>query len=364
VWRTAQQRGREPFLLTPGLRLERLPAVRGGWDMYAVHAFAWMRAMAQAVARHRRDWSAALVIDSGIASHWFYECCRRAGIPTAAYIRGNARTSLENVDRYRHGTRRLYRWAMRWWYPWSESRMARSSPVVIDNDLLAADLKLKGADVRMIVAALARRHHVVSQPPEPSIQPQPLRICWVGRMVRLKGLHVLLDALSQLARAGIAFEVDLIGPGDADYVRELQASSNAPELRGKVRFPGAVPWGDALFEYLDRAELFVLPSFTEGTPKSVTDAMARGLVVIASRVGGIARLVEDGNTGFLVAPQGAKELFERLHLLALDPGLRRRLAVSTLKKVRGLTLDEQLPILVKAMLDAAARKSTEVGVAV
>jgi glycosyltransferase involved in cell wall biosynthesis len=262
--------------------------------------------------------------------------------------------SIANIDRYQTGFLRMWRWAMEHWYPWSESRMARYSPVVVDNDPLAAKLRQQGADVRMIVASLVRPHHLASRPPQVSIQPQPLRICWTGRMVRLKGLHVMLDALSELHAAGIEFQVDFIGHGDESYIRELKTRAARPDLGGKVRFLGPVPWGNGLFEHLDRAEVFVLPSFTEGTPKTVTEAMARGLVVVASRVGGLARVVEDGTTGFLVSPGNPQELAERLRTIALDPDLRLRMAAATLKKVSRLTMDEQLPILVTALKDAAA----------
>jgi len=348
--------GRDRIDLGPRVHLERLAPVHSGLDLYFCRLPAWMVGIARTVARHRNTWSSALVIDSGPASHWFFECCHRAGIPTAIYTRGDASASITHIDRYQSGIRHLWRWCMGHWYPWSESRMARCSPLVTDSDLLAARLRAQGADVRLIVASLVRPHHLASRPPEASLQPQPLRICWIGRMVRLKGLHVLLEALSMLARDAIAFSVDLVGHGDESYVRELQARASCPDLDGKVRFLGPAQWGDGLFKRLDRSEVFVLPSFTEGTPKTVTEAMARGLVVVASRVGGLARLVADGETGFLVSAGDPCELSERLRALALNPDLRRRMAANTLKKASGLTMDEQLPILVTALKNAAAAR--------
>lgn len=354
VERNSRRRGRDSLSLVPGLKLERMPAIGSGKEMYVRLLPAWIAAIACSVFRHRQEWSAALVIDSGPPSYWFFACCRRAGIPTVAYIRGNAMASIANIDRYQTGFLRLWREAMEHWYPWAESRMARFSPVVVDNDPLAAELRQQGADVRTIVASLVRPYHLASRPPEASLQPQPLRMCALGRMVRLKGLHVLLEALSRLGAAGIQFQMEFIGHGDEAYIQELKARAAQPDLNGRVRFLGPVPWGSGLFEHLDRSEVFVLPSFTEGTPKTVTEAMARGLVVVASRVGGLTRLVDHGKTGFLVSPGDAQELAERLHTVALDPGLRQRMAAAALKQVSGLTMDEQLPILVTALKDAAA----------
>jgi glycosyltransferase involved in cell wall biosynthesis len=357
VERDSKSRGRDTFDLVPGMNLERLPAIRDGWDMYMRRLPAWAAAITRSVLRHRHEWSAALVIDSGPPSHWFFECCRRAGIPTVAYIRGSAIASIANIDRYQTGYLRMCRLAMERWYPWSGSRMASYSPVVVDNDPLAAELRRQGGDVRLIVASLVRPHHLSSHPPQASVQPQPMRICWTGRMVRLKGLHVMLEAVSMLGAAGIEFQVEFIGHGDESYIRELKSRAAQPDLYGKVRFLGPAQWGDGLFELLDRSEVFVLPSFTEGTPKTVTEAMARGLVVIASRVGGLARLVDEGETGFLVSAGDPVELFQRLRAAALDPDLRRSMAVKTLKKAAGLTMDAQLPILVTALKDAAATRS-------
>ncbi len=128
-----------------------------------------------------------------------------------------------------------------------------------------------------------------------------LRVISVGRLEREKGHHVLVDSianLSQEQRAAIA--VQIVGDG-----RELQRLREQVKLLGledTIELPGVVEYGRPLFELLDKADLFVLPSLTEGMPRALLEAMARGLPAVGCRAGGIAELLEDDQ---LVPPKDA-----------------------------------------------------------
>jgi glycosyltransferase involved in cell wall biosynthesis len=93
------------------------------------------------------------------------------------------------------------------------------------------------------------------------------------------------------------------------------------------RVPGALGFvpHDELERLYDRAAIVVLPSYREGLPLCVIEAMAHGRPVVATKVGGIPELVEDGVTGFLVEPGDAAALRRALQRLLDDPMLRRRL---------------------------------------
>ena len=99
-----------------------------------------------------------------------------------------------------------------------------------------------------------------------------------------------------------------------------------------MTFAGRLPEEDTLAE-IARADLLVLPSFMEGLPIVLMEAMAVGVPVIASRVAGIPELVEDDETGLLFTPSNWDELASRIDLLLGDEALRRRLAESAKAKV-------------------------------
>ena len=120
-----------------------------------------------------------------------------------------------------------------------------------------------------------------------------------------------------------SFEAVIVGEGPdrPDWRRRSRLS----DLSGRVRLAGErhdVP------QLLAAADVFVLASASEGLPVSVLEAMAAGLPVVASRVGGVPEQVSDGETGLLVEPGDPNELAAALHRLTVDPSLRRRLGVA------------------------------------
>ena len=147
------------------------------------------------------------------------------------------------------------------------------------------------------------------------------RILAVGRLKAPKDFPTLVRALGELPPD--SFEAVIVGDGPdrPGLEEEIQARG----LAGRVRLAGErrdVP------ELLADADVFVLPSRSEGHPVSVLEAMAAGLPVVASRVGGVPEQVSDGETGLLVAPGDPLELAAALGRLAADPSLRRRLGAA------------------------------------
>jgi glycosyltransferase involved in cell wall biosynthesis len=147
-------------------------------------------------------------------------------------------------------------------------------------------------------------------------------VLYIGRLVPEKGQAVLLDAVSQLAARGVAVELQLAGEGSLRP--ELERAAARLGIAERVFFLGAVGQEElrALYE---RASIFCLPSFAEGVPVVLMEAMAMGLPVVTTRIAGIPELVEDGQSGILVAPGRADELADSLAGLLEQPELRQSL---------------------------------------
>jgi glycosyltransferase involved in cell wall biosynthesis len=117
-------------------------------------------------------------------------------------------------------------------------------------------------------------------------------------------------------------EAHLMIVGDGDQRTRLEELTEAYGLYRRVRFIGAV--SDTV-RYLQACDVYVQPSFTEGLPISVLEAMACGLPVLATAVGGVTDLVEDGKNGMLIPPHDQESLTEGLRVLLSDPRLRTSL---------------------------------------
>ena len=148
------------------------------------------------------------------------------------------------------------------------------------------------------------------------------RVLYVGLLTPRKGVLDLLTASRMLAEEGLEHELLLLGgtPDEGPQAAEpvLAAAEGAATLLG-TRLPEEMPAAYA------EGDVFCLPSWWEAMPLSVLEAMASGLPVVASDVGDVARLVEDGVSGYVVPARSPDELAGALRKLLDDPGLRRRM---------------------------------------
>lgn len=149
-----------------------------------------------------------------------------------------------------------------------------------------------------------------------------VRALFLGSVGPRKGAFDLLEAMGYLKSSGCSLQVWIAG----DEEREgdlLRASTRLEELRLKdlCELLGTVR-GEKKAELLSKASLFILPSYDEGLPMAVLEAMAAGLAVVSTPVGGIPEVVRDGYNGFLVPPGDIDALVEKLLILASDPDLR------------------------------------------
>ena len=147
----------------------------------------------------------------------------------------------------------------------------------------------------------------------------PPTVLYAGRFSEEKNLDVLIEAAGKLA-SRIPFRLMLIGDGDRRAALEAQAGS----LRLAVDFRRFVDHREMPF-MMAGADVFVLPSRTEGHPKILLEAMSSGLACVASAVPGNRALVDDGRTGVLVAPGDAGALAEALERVLVDADERRDL---------------------------------------
>lgn len=152
----------------------------------------------------------------------------------------------------------------------------------------------------------------------PPAEPGP-DVAFAGVLAPVKGVHVLLDALARVNRRRNPTTLWLMGePVNRAYAGALRRQTEQLGLGWVVRFLGPLPQ-PALATRLASATLLALPSLSEGLARVLLEAMAAGRPVIASRVGGIPEVVQDGVTGFLVPVGDDEALAERILWLVAHP---------------------------------------------
>jgi glycosyltransferase involved in cell wall biosynthesis len=172
----------------------------------------------------------------------------------------------------------------------------------------------------VVVSDVRLTDEVFARPRTFPTAPKPIRLVHVGNMEQpYKGHEYLLKSIAICKQNGVAVKATLVGEGRQRPA--FEEMSRQLGLEREVGFKGAVAWGPLLFELLDAADLFVMCSLTEGLPKALLEAMARGLPAVGSRVGGIPELL---SAEVLVPPADERRLAEKIMSLARDPeGLTR-----------------------------------------
>ena len=201
----------------------------------------------------------------------------------------------------------------------------------------------------IIVYNTVDQHRFSPNPPEPARVSLGLPVdenilLYVGDLKPEKRCDDLLRAF-----AGVGGECHLLILGDGPLRRELESLATALGIREKVSFIGRLPHSSKLLPiYYNASDIFVLASITEGHSLALLEALASGLPIVATSVGGNVETIDDGRNGILVNPGDVSGLQKALESLLNDVGLRARMRVaardSSLLKFSG---DEQVERIVR-----------------
>jgi len=159
---------------------------------------------------------------------------------------------------------------------------------------------------------------------------QPIEVLCVGRLVATKGQLILIQAAKEVIQKGYDLRIRFIG-GGPDF-SALQEQTKREGLQDKISFTGPLSQEKVKEAYLT-ADLFVLPSFAEGIPVSLMEAMASGVPCISTFVCGIPELIRHEVDGLLTVPSCTEELSNAIITLIQQPALRESYALSARNRV-------------------------------
>ena len=153
----------------------------------------------------------------------------------------------------------------------------------------------------------------------------------VGRLSSEKGHRYLIDAVSKISRKApdLKMQVLIAGKGPAD--KKLQRQVNKKGLDERVKLVGHCPDVSEMFSI---ADLFVLPSLSEGSPNVLLESMAARVPIVATNVGGVPEHVSDGESAILVPPRDSESLAAAMTQLLFDRSRAAQLASAAFEKAR------------------------------
>lgn len=156
----------------------------------------------------------------------------------------------------------------------------------------------------------------------------------VSTLGSVKGVTYLIEAMAHLIQTEPKARLILVGDGPERAKLELLVSDL--HLSEFVTFAGRIQNNEVPI-YMAASNVFVLPSLSEGIPIVILEAMAAGLPIVATNVGGIPSLVEEGKNGFLIDPQNAEQIANKVSLVLADPALSDRMVINNKGKAQQYT---------------------------
>jgi glycosyltransferase involved in cell wall biosynthesis len=211
--------------------------------------------------------------------------------------------------------------------------------IMVQGAELAERYDADRANVLTTTVSAIREQHVVGAPPDRDWS-GVVELLTVGRLEPEKNPFLFLDVVARLEgeRPG-RFRLTWVGRGPLEEAVKGEARRRGIEDR--IVFAGYVPFDGGLLDLYRRADAFVHVSLSEGMPMVLIEALAAGIPVVATDVGGVRAAMADGATALLVPPADAEGLVQAIIRLSDDAELRRGLAVRGLERARQMTLEAE-----------------------
>jgi glycosyltransferase involved in cell wall biosynthesis len=189
-----------------------------------------------------------------------------------------------------------------------------------------------GVDIKKFQPAVDKRKVKVSM----GLNPDDLAIVSVGRLYARKGLFTLIESMPDIIKKFSKAKFIISGKGQSDEMDKLNVHAERLGVRGNIVFTGYTPDRE-LPKLYQAADVFAFSTFYEHHPFAVLEALATGLPVVTTTVGGIPETIESGKNGYLVEPFNPRQFSEKILRLLENPSEAQEMG----KKARQ-TVEQQL----------------------
>lgn len=251
-----------------------------------------------------------------------YACARLRRKPVVIDMQGDLEAQYER-GQYRGVSGWLARAGV-WFFERTTQWMVDRSTTMTQGPALLQKYGRRSARIADIPFSPVSQKLIVDR--SDTCQGSSVRVLFVGNLLEKKGVFVLLDAVKELRARLPRFVVTYVGTGPC--ATELAGRVAAEGLSEWVELRGGLFREEELLDAYDEADVFVLPSYAEGFPRVIFEAMARGVPVVSTRVSGMKGLLADGTDAILIEPGSPRQLADAIQAVVEDGVLRRRLIVN------------------------------------
>jgi glycosyltransferase involved in cell wall biosynthesis len=298
----------------PNLAVAPLP-----FFMTHAQAYARLRQITRVFRAHADSLDVVIARNTAPLAWVLWRLTRKRGVPFFYHFASDPFEVIARSPRY--GT--LYRLFARTGYGVEfalQKRIMRAGFSFANGRAVAERLRRVTPNVEAVISSSLLESDYHER--EDSCTGSPVRLLFVGGLRPGKGLDRLVAAVGLLTKSGRNVELNVVGDGELRGTLEAQARGLG--IAGRVRFSGHAVMGPDLNAHYNAADLFILPSLSEASPRAVLEALGHSLPVIATDVGNVADLLDGGRRGVLLPEPTPEALAAAIERLIDDGDFRRR----------------------------------------
>jgi glycosyltransferase involved in cell wall biosynthesis len=235
------------------------------------------------------------------------------------------------------------------YYQWLQNKMIRNSDLIANSIELGNENKKRARSIHLVKTTTISKETFFYR--SDTFQYATKRILFTGRINFQKGLRELISAIAILDNSP-SYSIDIVGweePGKFSYTNALKDLAKEKGISTQLHFHGKKKVGEELNQFYRNADLFVLPTYHEGFPRTIWEALANGLPVIASKVGSIPHYLSNKENALLIEPKHVTAIVEAIKQLESDPDLRKKIIKNGYEIVETVTLEEQTKLLINIL---------------
>lgn len=281
---------------------------------------------------------------SPLAPHLFKKL--KTKVPIYPMLVGNYVKGLKDLQQ--PFIRKIAIIVLTYYYQWLHNNMVRSSNIFVNSGELLEENKNLAKHITLVKTTTLSKESFYAR--EDTCQNSPIKLLFTGRINFQKGLRELVDAMSQLK--SYPLELHIVGweeKGIFSYVDALKQLANEKGLGDKLFFHGKKQIGHELNAYYKQADIYVIPSYHEGFPRTIWEALAHSLPVVATTVGSIPFYLKNREQALLIPPQQVQPLVTALKELITNATLRQHLITQGYEFTQEITLDKQAQLLINQL---------------
>lgn len=232
---------------------------------------------------------------------------------------------------------------------WQQFKAIRHALVFVNNGLIYSELKHKVRNIQLIRTTTLRDSDFFQR--ENTCNSDVVNLLYVGRLDLSKGLMEMIFSINIIRSKGINVYLHIVGwedKGSTDVTKLLWQQVETLDLVNRVIFHGKKRVGEELNYYYRLADIFLIGSkLNEGFPRTIWEAFANSVPVVASRVGSIPLFINDNKEALLIQPGNVDSMVQAILRLIDDSNLRYYLIKNAFRMVKEYTLEKQTEVLVK-----------------